>query len=164
MSSTLTAHIGDLAESLQDLRRRFRQAARYEVARAIAEALRDAAMAIVCGPAPMPGMPRQGSSAWEDPWQDPLDPPWQVSASPVDVIDADERDSRSTFRVSPAVLAGMGAARWSFTRSRQVAPALLIGLLVALAATIGGPTVMALLRAWTVANDLLSHTATEQEL
>lgn len=150
MNTSVAAHAGDLAETLVDLRRRFRQAARYEVARAVAEALRDAAMMIVCGPA----RPMSSYSAWDDPWADPVDDPWHARNN---VVDADDGNSRPILRLSPAVLAGVGAARWSYTRTRQVGLAMLIGLLVALAAKLGGPTVQALLRAWSVAEDLLTQ-------
>jgi hypothetical protein len=159
MTSTLAAHIGELAESLQDLRRRVRQAARYEVARAVGEALRDAAMSLVCGPAS--AMPRHGHSAWDDPWDDPAVDSWQRS-SYGDTIDAERMPRADVLRVSPAVLAGFGAARWSYTRSRQIGPAILIGLLVAIAATLGGPSVKALLKAWSVANDLLSSSDSDR--
>lgn len=163
MNSTLATHVGSLAESLHDLRRRFRQAARYEVARVIAEALRDAATMIVCGPAPMPAMPRSPSSTWDDPWNDPLEDPWHNPGFGA-VVDADDHSQRPLLCLSPAVLAGVGAARWSYMRSRQIGPAVLIGLVVTLAATIGGPSVQSLLRAWAVVNDLLRETSSEDGL
>jgi hypothetical protein len=161
MNRTLTAHLGELAEVLNDLRRRFRQAARVEVARTIGEALRDAAVAMVSGAAPMPARPRRAQSDWDDPWGDsPAEwhgPEVYADTRDADTRDADEEDRRSAIRLSPALLAGMGATRWSYTRTRQIGPAVLIGLLVALAATAGGPATKALLKAWSVANDLLSQ-------
>jgi hypothetical protein len=54
-------------------------------------------------------------------------------------------------------VAGLVAARWGFVRTRQLGPALLIGLFIALAAYAGGPTVKALLESWSAALDLLSY-------
>lgn len=164
MSRTLTAQIGDLAESLHDLRRRFRQSARYEVARTVGESLRAAAMAMVCGPAPMPAMPGRGYSAWDDPWGDPAADRWQGPEAYPDTMEDDVEGPQGGIRVSPAMLVGVGMARWSFARTQPFGPAILIGLIVAIAATMGGPTVKALLRAWSVAIDLLTPSASDREL
>jgi hypothetical protein len=56
-----------------------------------------------------------------------------------------------------ALVAGLGAARWGYLRTRQPALAVLIGLLAALTAHAGGPTLKALLRSWSTANELLSY-------
>jgi hypothetical protein len=48
---TLSMHLGELAEALQELRRRMRHTARVEVARALGEALRELTLAMICGPA-----------------------------------------------------------------------------------------------------------------
>jgi hypothetical protein len=163
MNRTLAAQVRDLAESLQNLRRRFRQAARYEVARAVAEALHDAAMTLVCGPAPLPARPRTPDSGWEDPWNDPMEDPWR-HAAPSAVDDTEDNTPPPMPHLSPALLTGVGAARWAYTRCRQIGPAVLLGLLVALAATLGGPTVKEFLRAWSVANNLLSQTYSDHAL
>ena len=49
MNETLTAHLADLANTLRDLRWRFREAARVEVARAIGEAPREFAVELIGG-------------------------------------------------------------------------------------------------------------------
>lgn len=164
MNKTLTAQIGELAESLHDLRRRFRHSARYEVACAIGEALRDGAMALIGGPAPRAKMPGRGYSAWDDPWGDPAADRWQGPEAYPDTMEDDEEGPQGAIRVSPALLVGVGMARWSFARTRQFGPAILIGLIVAIAATMGGPTVKALLKAWSVAIDLLSPSTSDREL
>jgi hypothetical protein len=164
MNKTLTAQIGELAESLHDLRRRFRHSARYEVACVIGEALRDAAMALIGGPAPRAKMPGRGYAAWNDPWGEPVADRWHGPDSFPDVMEADEEVPQSAMRLSPSLLVGMGAARWSFARTRQLGPAMLIGLLVALIATMGSPTIQALVDAWSVAIDLLSPSSSDREL
>jgi hypothetical protein len=76
--------------------------------------------------------------------------------NPAQEVDVDYADPNSSMRLPPALVAGGGAARWGFARTRQIGPAILIGLLVALAAYSGGPTIKALVDAWSAANDLLS--------
>ncbi len=163
MTGTLTAHLAELAEALRDLRRRFRQAARVEVARAIGEALREVTLAMICGPVRYPSTARTPSSAWDDPWQDPAADPWDFHRStfPQQEVEASDRERESSMILPPALVAGLGAARWGFIRTRQIGPAILIGLLVALAAHAGGHTVKVLLEAWSAANDLLSYPGPE---
>jgi hypothetical protein len=108
-------------------------------------------------------MPGRGYSAWDNPWGDPAADRWHDSAYP-DTMEADEEGPQGANRVSSAMLIGVGTARWSFARTRQVGPAILVGLLVAIAATMGGPTVKALLKAWSVAIDLLSPSTSDREL
>jgi hypothetical protein len=79
-------------------------------------------------------------------------------------METDEEGPHGALRLSSAMLVGMGTARWSFARTRQIGPAILIGLLVAIAATMGGPTVKALLKAWSVATDVLTPSASDREL
>jgi len=157
MTGTLTAHLVELAEALHDLRHRFRQAARVEVARAIGEALREVTLAMICGPVRYPSTARTASSAWNDPWQDPAADPWDSHCTYPQEVEASDGERESSMTLPPALVAGLGAARWGFARTRQIGPAILIGLLVALAAYAGGPTVKALLEAWSVATDLLSY-------
>jgi hypothetical protein len=163
MNTTLTEHLGELVDVLHDVRRRFRQAARVEVARAIGEALRDAALTMVAGPTPMPPSSRRSQATWDDPWGDPPAEPWHGPDAYADPADADLDDRHGRVCLSPAMVAGMGATRWSYTRTRQIVPAILVGLLVALATTIGGPTVKALLTAWSLANELLSQPGSDLE-
>ena len=158
MTSTLTAHLGELAEALHDLRRRFRHAARVEVARAVGEALREATLAMICGPARYQSTARTRYSAWDDdPWQDRGDDPWHSRGTHAQEVEVDDAEANSSMLLPPALMAGLGAARWGFARTQQIGPAILIGFLVALAAYSGGPTIKALLEAWSAANDLLSY-------
>jgi hypothetical protein len=152
MTGTLTAHLGDLAEALQELRRRFRMAARVEVARAIGEALCEVTRAMICGPNHT--SPRSAHSEWGDPWQDPAGDPWSDHErfSP-----EDDEESINSSLLSPALMAGLGAARWGFLMTRRMGVSIVIGLLVALAACIGGPVIKTLLEAWSAANDLLNY-------
>jgi hypothetical protein len=162
MTRTLTAHVIELAETLHDLRRRFRQAARIEVARAVGEALREVALAMICGPVRFPAPARSADSAWDDPWQDASADPWPAPVGAAREVEADDRHRESPPPLPPALVAALGAARWGFVRTHQVGPAILIGLLVGVAVRAGGPTVKAVVEAWSVADDLLNYTGSNQ--
>ena len=152
MTGTLTAHLGDLAEALQELRRRFRMAARVEVARAIGEALCEVTRAMICGP--NHASPRSADSEWGDSWQDPAGDPWSAHEP---FSQEDDMESINSSLLSPALVAGLGAARWGFLMTRRMGVSIVIGLLVALATCIGGPVIKTLLEAWSAANDLLHY-------
>ena len=156
MTPTLTAYLGELADTLHDLRCRLREAARVEVARAIGEALREATRALICGPVRYATPTRTASSAWDDPWQEADADLWESPRAEAPEVEADDPERPGSRKWPPALVAGLGAARWSFLRTRQLGPAILIGLLVAVAAYAGGPTVKAVLETWATANDLLS--------
>lgn len=162
MITSLTSHLGDLVETLHDLRRRLRQTARVEVARAIGEALREVTLALICGPVRYPSAARAGYSAWEDPWQDPGADGWDSGRPFPPEGETTVEDRERGLSLPPALVAGLGAARWGFLRTRQIGPAILMGLLVALAACAGGPTVKTLLEAWSATRDLLSFSAPDR--
>ena len=109
MTGPLTVHLIELAETLRDLRRRLRQAARLEVARAVGEALREASLALICGPARYRTTQRAAPSAWDDPWQEPGDDPWQSRDPFPEPDDPDPEDPPARPAVPPAVLAGLAA-------------------------------------------------------
>jgi hypothetical protein len=157
MTGTLTAHLGDLAEALHDLRRRFRTAARVEVARAIGEALCELTRAMICGPSRPPLSPRSTDADWDDPWQDPAPDPEHSCDAVAREDEVDVADRVSSTMWSPVLRAGLGAARWGFARTRRMGPSLLIGLLIALATYVGGPILTTLLEAGSAANDLLNY-------
>jgi hypothetical protein len=156
MTTTLTDHLVGLAATLNDLRRRVRQAAREEVARAVGEALRQVALSMIGGsPRPLPR--RSAYSAWDDPWQDPAEDPWTAGASfQEETFDAG-RSVAEASPLHPAVVAGLLAVRWGYARTRQPLSAVAIGLGVSFAAFAGGPTMQALVAAWSAANDLLYY-------
>jgi hypothetical protein len=159
MMNTFKAQVGELAEVLEDLRQRLRQAARQEVARAIGEALRELARVSICGPARYAAGPSR-SPNWEDDWQDPAEDGWRSPPDSFAQERWDEQPERTgLLLVPPALLAALGAARWVFARTRQIGPALVLGLVVALAAYAGGPTMKALVKTWTAASDLLTFPA-----
>jgi hypothetical protein len=158
MTGPLTIHLIELAETLHDLRRRLRQAARLEVARAVGEALREASLALICGPTRYRAPNHTVRPEWDDPWQEPATDPWRSGASYRETSARDDpEDTQGRSPLPPAVLVGLAAARWGYVRTRQVGPALLLGLLVGVAAHSGGPTVQALLEAWSATHDLLHH-------
>jgi hypothetical protein len=157
MTGTLTAHLGDLAEALHDLRRRFRLAARVEVARAIGEALCEVTRAMICGPSRFQSTPRSGYSDWDDRWQDPAADPWHSHDAFSQEDEVDDEDRTSSSMLPPALVAGLGAARGGFMLTRRMGASFVIGVLVALATYVGGPAIKALLEAWSAATDLLNY-------
>ena len=157
-TTPLTLHLGELAESLHELQRRFRQAARVEVARAIGDALREFTQAMICGPVRYPATAPNAYSAWDDNlWQERGDAEPQFPGNYAEDLEENDEEAHGSLTVPPALMAGLAAARWGYLRTRQIGPALLIGLVVAIAAGAGGPTVKALLNAWATAQDLLNH-------
>jgi hypothetical protein len=155
MTGTLTAHLGDLAEALHDLRRRFRLAARVEVARAIGEALCEVTRAMICGPSRFQSTPRSGYSDWDDRWQDA--DPWRSHDTFSQEDEVDDEDRVRSSMLPPALVAGLGAARGGFMLTRRIGASFVIGVLVALATYVGGPAIKALLEAWSAATDLLNY-------
>jgi hypothetical protein len=154
MSPNLSAHLGELALSLGDLQRQFRQAARLEVARAVGDAVRQFAIAAICGPS---GPSRSVPGQWDDPWR-------QSESRSYDDVDSDETDGASArsidvARLQAALLLGIGGARWTYLRTRQPAAAAGVGLLLVLLGLIGGRSADTILSAWSAAHDLLSSTA-----
>jgi hypothetical protein len=164
VTDTLTAHLAELALALDDLRRRFRRSARAEVARAVGDALREVAAALICGPEAPPA--RRGEyPTWDDPWQGGIDPggeDWRVDAptAPARPPIAGGPEPARTYQA--AVVVGLGVARWGLSRTGQVGPAVTVGVLAALAALAGAPTVEALLGAWSAASELLNRPAADQ--
>jgi hypothetical protein len=155
MTGTLTAHLGDLAEALHDLRRRFRIAARVEVARAIGEALCEVTREMICGPSRFQSTPRSGYSDWDDRWQDT--DPWRSHDTLSQENEVDDEDRTSSSMLPPALVAGLGAARGAFMVTRRMGASFVIGVLVALATYVGGPAIKALLEAWSATTDLLNY-------
>jgi hypothetical protein len=164
MNPKLTAHLGELVATLHDLRRRFREAARIEVARAIGEALSEFARATICGPARYSSMPRSTYSTWEDSdhWRDADEDPWHSRHTYAREVAMDNANPHDLLMLPPALVAGFGAARWCFAKTRQIGPAIVIGLIVALGAYAGGPSVKALIETWSTANDLLNYPGPER--
>jgi hypothetical protein len=154
MSLNLNAHLGELAMTLGDLQRQFRQAARVEVARAVGDALRQFAVATICGPA---ARPRRTVSEWDDPWEQPSQSWTEDRVESNASVSSDSASKMARFHA--AVLLGIGGARWTFLRTRHPALAAAAGLLLVLLVLAGGRSTEALLDAWTSANVLLRNDA-----
>jgi hypothetical protein len=152
----VTAHLGELAETLNALRQRFRQAARVEVARAVGEALRDVATDLICGPARVASMSRPEYASWDDPWRDPASDPWYGGPETREEVEPDDKVRTTYSPLEPAVVIALMGARWTFLRTGNFMPAAAIGLLVGLVAYAGGPAAEALLGAWNAASELIT--------
>src|SRR5579871_3077272 len=156
MTTTLTDHLIELAATLNDLRRRVRQAAREEVARAVGEALRQVALSMIGGSSR--SLPRRSAySSWDDPWQDAVEDSWTAGTSFPEQTTIGDRSVAEESPLHPAVVAGLFAVRWGYARTRQPLSAVAIGLGVGFVALAGGPTMQALVAAWSAANDLLHY-------
>jgi hypothetical protein len=154
MNYTLTAQIASLVETLRDLRHRLRQSAQLEVARAVGDALREVAFAVICGPAPIQATARPMHTGWEDdPWRDPAFDQWTSHRSFRE--EPSPAEPLTTLTLSTAVLAGLGIARWSYVRSQSPGLAASLGILSALGTVAGGPSVRSLLEALSVSQELL---------
>jgi hypothetical protein len=157
MRETLTAHLADLAATLNDLRHRLRQAARLEVARAVGDALREVALAIICGPHRYFTRTQATYSHWDDPWQEAEHEPWHPEPPISEHVTPRNRSAAWSLPLQSAVVLGLGAARWGFVRTGQLVQAALIGVALGVVAYVGGPTIGALLGAWSAAHDLMSY-------
>jgi hypothetical protein len=157
MRETLTAHLADLAATLNDLRHRLRQAARLEVARAVGEALREVALAVICGPRRFSSRPQSTYSPWDDPWQESDQDSWDPESPIPEYVTPRNRNAAWSLPLQSAVVLGLGAARWGFVRTGQLVQAALIGVALGVVAYVGGPTIGALLGAWSAAHDLMSY-------
>jgi hypothetical protein len=157
MRETLTAHLADLVATLNDLRRRLRQAARLEVARAIGEALREVALDMICGPQRYSVRSQSTYSPWDDPWQEADQDRWEPESPIPEYVTPGNRIAAWSLPLQSAVVLGLGAARLGFVRTGQFVHAALIGVALGVAAYVGGPTINALLGAWSAAHDLMSY-------
>jgi hypothetical protein len=157
MRGTLTVYLGDLAESLLELRRRFRRAARLEVARAVGETLQELALTAIGGYGRSASPRAQSTSNWGDPWQDDLaESAWESNAafSKSFEDEAPARDIKAP-PLRAALVLGLGAARWGYCRTRQPVVAIFVGAVVVLVVLVGGPAVEAFADAWATATDLV---------
>jgi hypothetical protein len=160
MTGSLVSHLGDLAETLRDLRRRLRQAARLEVARAVGDALREFTLDVISG-GTRNAMPRhRETSNWDDPWRDPNHDPWDADDQFLDE-DASEKESDNVggTPLHAAIVLSLGAARWGYRRTGQMVVAVLIGAAVAIVILLRGPTAEAFLAAWAPAHELMFNSA-----
>jgi hypothetical protein len=167
-ANLLATQLLELLATLQDLCRRLRHAARLEVGRAVGEALREAALGLICGPSRHGRQPSPNASTdspWNDPWQNSDADLWHAErafASKRPVADDTEEAPVVTNSLRPALLAGMAAGRWSYQYTRHLPLALGLGLLVTLAAQGGGPAIQSLVETWSTALDLLRAGSDQQ--
>jgi hypothetical protein len=140
MRETLTAHLADLAATLNDLRHRLRQAARLEVARAVGEALREVALAMICEPHRYSARLQSTYSRWGDPWQEDDQDSWYPDAPIPEYVTPRNRSAAWSLPLQSAVVLGLGAARLGFVCTGHLLHAALIGVALGVVAYVGGPT------------------------
>src|SRR4051794_25814869 len=127
MTISLTTRLIRLAEHLGELRFRLQDAARSEVAHAIADALAEATRALIAGPAADIGTGRSRAaydqpSERDDPWSDAS----HFSPTP---IKAETTAMKEPFHYEAALASALAVARWSLVRTGQ--PIAAIGLATA---------------------------------
>ncbi len=175
METLVRAPLRRLAGAMADLRDRVREALAGEMARAVAEAVREVVAAALRGgattaPVPADVRPARARGRWADPDPDPWDdrPDWARGD-----IDDDDEQYPPAYGVTPpetdlrdpappagpptapaAVAAGVSAGRWWLRRRGSVVEAVGVGVLVALAVLAGGPAALAGAAVVTAAADL----------
>jgi hypothetical protein len=160
---------------MADLRDRVREALAGEMARAVAEAVREVVASVLRGgtttaPVPADVRPARTRGRWADPDPDPWDdrPDWARD----DLDEDDVQNSAAYGATSPeadppapappagppaapaAVAAGVSAGRWWLRRRGSVVEAVGVGVLVTLAVLAGGPAALAGAAVVTAAADL----------
>jgi hypothetical protein len=134
MHPSIARHLSRLVDRLADLRVRLREAARDEVARAVADSLAEATRSLF-GVPPHALRSFDGNHPdWDDPWDDPDEECFDEdracgSSSSRHVGEADE--SAAPPRVATALMTAIGVARWSYCRTGQPIPSLVIAALAA---------------------------------
>jgi len=127
MTMSFNTRLVRLAEHLGELRFRLQDAARGEVAHAIADALADAARAFIAGEPSERGTGRSAAaygepSEWDDPWSDAV----RFTAASVE---APVASAQEPFHFEAALASALAIARWSVVRTGQ--PLAAIGLATA---------------------------------
>lgn len=157
MKQTVAIYLADLAGSLAELRRRFRQTARLEVARAVGETLQELALTAIHGDTRSARRHVEGRSSWGDPWHDEFSgDPWQSHADFSNSFDEDSADrAKRTLPLRSALILGLGAVRLAYRHTSQPIIAIVVGAVFVLFVLVGGPTIEAFAEAWSTANDLV---------
>lgn len=149
----INGRLSRLAEQLCDLRVRLKQAARFEVAQAIGDALAETSKLLICGPSHRPPHGAYENSQWDDPWQDPYSgrPGWSHDR------DDEPEPEQADLPTRSALLTGFAVARWSLMRTGQ--PTVAIGLagLAAILVLVVGDRISPLLDVCATAHELLDY-------
>ena len=156
MSTSISIRLVRLAEQLGDLRVRLQEAARFEVAQAIADAISEATRAFICGPAQKRSASRDEQSSWDDPWRGPFDdePSWTARGGPPT---APRQPAENFASYHTALMTGLAVARWSFARTGQPAAALGLAAAAAIAVLLAGERIASLLDVCSVTQELLAY-------
>jgi len=161
MSSLVADTLIELADTLSDLKDRVRVALAGELARVVADAVRDTLQTVLRRE---PGGAIPSSSPTVRPWHAPTDPwaddpsGWEsAGSSPDDAVSAAGTAGQAGFDPTAAVAlaAGAGVARWWARRTGRLAAAAGLGLAVAALGSFG-PAGRAALAVLAAATDLLA--------
>jgi len=150
MSSPITLQIGRLADRLGDLRVRLKDAARIEVAQAIADALADTTRSLICGTSHR-RQDRYDNAPWDDPWHEPYDEPRSWAKT----HDAASASEKSSAPYQAALMTGFAVARWSLTRTGQPAAAFGLAIAATIIVLLAGERIAPLLDICSATHELL---------
>src|SRR4051812_23125736 len=117
MTMSLTTRLVRLADHLGELRFRLQDAARSEVAHAVADTLAEATRALITGRSADVGAGRSTaaydeSPEWDDPWSD-------ETHFAKDPIEEGTPAVKEPFHYEAALASALAIARWSLVRTRQ---------------------------------------------
>lgn len=152
MPSPITLQLGRLADRLGDLRVRLKDAARIEVAQAIADALADTTRSLICGPGDR-RPDRYDNAPWDDPWREP----YVEARSWAKSHDAASPPDRSSAPYQTALMTGFAVARWSLMRTGQPAAAVGLAVAAALVVLFAGERIAPLLDICSATQELLDY-------
>jgi hypothetical protein len=149
MTMSLTTRLVRLADHLGDLRLRLQEAARCEVAHAIADALADATRTLIAGRAAGPARTTSAyePSAWDDPWSDTKED-WTEDED-------EEAVAKKPFPYEAALASAVAVARWSLVRTGQPITALGLAATVAIVLLVARGRLKPLVDVASVAHELL---------
>lgn len=171
MIGVIRTQLTGLARTIADLRERVRIAVAGELGRAISGAVQQVIQAVVAGqadpPRPSATYQRSSPSRWEDSedrWNRPYDP-W--TDDPDDAYDRDRHSAAPVPSdappvpdrgVTPAIAAGVYAARWWLGRQGTLLAAATLGLGIGLLGVLGGPIARTAVAVLAATADILSAT------
>ncbi len=162
MHPSMSHHLNRLVDRLADLRVRLRDAARHEVAEAISESLAEATRRLLGAPARPRPRAYSGEPYWEDPSEDELyDEEVSWSQPHHEPHAARPVQNAAPSRVATALMTAVGVARWSYCRTGQPLPALVVAVLAASAVLLFGDDALLLPKVCSALQELLPRCEAE---
>ena len=157
MHRSIARHLSHLVDRLADLRVRLREAARDEVARAVADSLAEATRSLFGVPPRALRSFHGNHPDWEDPWDELDEEDFDEDRVRLPSSSGSRQvgESAQPLRVATALVTAIGVARWSYCRTGQPIPALVIAALAAGAVLLFGDSSSLLPKACYAVQELL---------